>query len=271
MSDNYTTSTLEEIISPFDARDFVAKAVEKDFPESFELDELPVKNQGQVGSCVAHAASELVEYINRWQEGSYVKMSTGYIYGNREYEVNKLSGGYYARLAMKVLKHRGDCSYDSFPYNVEMPKAEELYNNRDTSIDEEAYKNRITSYYRLNDNNAVKATLLEKYPVICSIAWGSGSKYDRQDGMVHFSDKKDGGHCVLLVGWNEKGWIIQNSWGKTWGNKGRAIIPYDAPIKELWGVTDTYISTIKLISPNKFVQFIRKFVQFIRKLFKKVK
>ena len=148
-----------------------------------------------------------------------------------------------------------------------MPKAEELYNNRDTSIDEEAYKNRITSYYRLNDNNAVKATLLEKYPVICSIAWGSGSKYNKEDGMVHFSTKKDGGHCVLLVGWNEKGWIIQNSWGEDWGDKGTAILPYEYEIKEAWGLTLANQPKDNTIVKPKF-NFIRRVLQIIIEVIK---
>lgn len=254
---------LVNVISPADARDYVAKATAKDFPDEYELDELPVKNQKQVGSCVAFSASEMVEYVNRWQEGKYVQMSTGYIYGNREYETNKLSGGYYARLAMKVLKNRGDCSYESFPHNVKMPKAEELYLNRDKSIDEEAYKNRITTYYRINSRSAVKASLLEGYPIMCTLTWGSGTEYSKEDGMVHFSSKTDGGHCVIIVGWNDKGWIIQNSWGKNWGNKGRAIIPYNAPINELWGITDTFVNGITIKQPNAFVRFCRKVWYFI--------
>lgn len=262
MNEEYV-SPLVNVISPADARDYVAKATAKGFPDEYELDELPVKNQGKVGACVCFSASEMVEYVNRWQEGQYVQMSTGYIYGNREYETNKLSGGYYARLAMKVLKNRGDCSYASFPHNVKMPKAEELYLNRNKSIDDEAYKNRITSYYRINSASAVKASLLEGYPVMCTLTWGSGTKYSKSDGMVHFSDKTDGGHCVIIVGWNDKGWIIQNSWGKNWGNNGRAIIPYKSPINELWGMTDTFVNGLTIKQPNGFVRFCRRIWYFI--------
>ena len=261
------TTSLEDVLSPFDARDFKVTAVNKDFPDSFELDKLPVKNQGQVGSCVAHAASEIVEYINRWQEGEYVQMSTGYIYGNREYETNKLAGGYYARLAMKVLKNNGDCSQDLFPYNVKMPKAEELYLNRDKAIDEEAYKNRITSYFTLKTADSVKSVLMDGYPVLCSLVWGKGTKYNKEDKMVHFSDNTDGGHCVIIVGWDDQGWIIQNSWGKSWGNNGRAVISYNAPIKELWGCTDTIINGVKLVKPNKLVRLIRTLINILKNIF----
>lgn len=263
-----------KIFSPFDARDFKAETTltVDELPNEFELDNLPVKNQGDVGSCVAHATSELVEYINRRQEGSYVKMSTGYIYGNREYETTKLNGGYYTRLAMKVLKNRGDCSYDSFPYNIKMPAAEELYLARDKSIDDEAYRNRISSYFRITDDDTAKALLMDDMPIVCSLYWDSSVKYDK-NYLLSFpnSKKAKGGHCVLIVGWNENGWIIQNSWGRNWGKAGRATIPYNAPIKEMWGATDDIINgdDINFKKPGKFAKIIQSVINFFRALFKK--
>lgn len=37
----------------------------------------------------------------------------------------------------------------------------------------------------------------------------------------------DGGHAVTIVGYNEDGFIIKNSWGSGWGDRGYAIISYD--------------------------------------------
>ena len=36
-----------------------------------------------------------------------------------------------------------------------------------------------------------------------------------------------GGHAVTIVGYNDKGFIIKNSWGKNWGMNGYATISYD--------------------------------------------
>lgn len=37
----------------------------------------------------------------------------------------------------------------------------------------------------------------------------------------------DGGHAFALVGFNEDGFVVQNSWGIDWGNKGFSVIAYD--------------------------------------------
>ncbi len=36
-----------------------------------------------------------------------------------------------------------------------------------------------------------------------------------------------GGHAVTIIGYNDKGFIIKNSWGLDWGMKGYAVISYD--------------------------------------------
>lgn len=37
----------------------------------------------------------------------------------------------------------------------------------------------------------------------------------------------NGGHAVTIVGYNDEGFIIKNSWGRSWGDHGYAVISYD--------------------------------------------
>lgn len=39
--------------------------------------------------------------------------------------------------------------------------------------------------------------------------------------------KEAGGHAFALVGYNEQGFVVQNSWGKDWGSYGFALLPYE--------------------------------------------
>ena len=61
--------TTGAIFSPKDVRDYsVACAAAAEFPKEFELDMVRIKNQGAVGSCVAHSLSEVIEYFNSVQK-----------------------------------------------------------------------------------------------------------------------------------------------------------------------------------------------------------
>jgi C1A family cysteine protease len=51
-----------------------------------------------------------------------------------------------------------------------------------------------------------------------------------------------GGHAVNLVGYEQSGVYVMNQWGKEWGAKGFAIMPWDIYLKEL--MYGAYISGI---------------------------
>ena len=50
--------------------------------------------------------------------------------------------------------------------------------------------------------------------------------------------KLQGWHSITIVGWNEKGYIIRNSWGVGYGDKGYEVVPYEeeSSFKELWTI-----------------------------------
>lgn len=257
------------VFSSYDIRDYkLAVTKEVKLPDSFELQTVRVKNQEDVGSCVAFTLSEVVEYFNLIQEHKYVTMSTGYLYGNREALEEK--PGYSVRVGLKMVQKYGLPPYKMFPYNEEIPKAVELYNNRDKSIDTIAYSNRISTYFRIYDEKEIKYSLYTNGPVACALYWPDGVTVNT-DGILNFPEEKTkDGHCILIYGWNDKGWLIQNSWGNSWGNKGRAILPYNIPVREFWGITDTIVNTTKKKKINNtFAKIFNFIVNFLLRYVKK--
>lgn len=45
--------------------------------------------------------------------------------------------------------------------------------------------------------------------------------------VIQRKDRAESGHAVAIVGYTEEGFIIQNSWGDTWGKGGFALLPYE--------------------------------------------
>lgn len=242
--------TLGAIFSNFDIRDYKAKidkAITKNLGESYELPIVRVKNQGSVGSCCAHVLSSVVEYFNYIQHNIKTEMSVGYIYGNRTNTTHK-GKGMIVRDALKMLREYGTVTKESFPYNVEVPEAINKFNNCYNELHDEGVVSRISSYYRVKTENEIKSALKLKYPVVIAIEWYSDMKVINGILTTKYKRKR-GGHCMLLYGWNKKGWKVLNSWGRIWGVNGTCIIPYDMPIREAWAVVDNIKDGVVLKKP----------------------
>ena len=228
------------IKSPKDVRDYraVCAVASSSFPEEFELSMPEVKDQGSVGSCVAHSIATVVEYFSRKQGDDDRTMSTGYIYGNRLNSTHS-GAGMIIRHAIAETCVYGTVPNEFFPYNVEVPVAIQIFQNKAVELYPHSYPNRLTSYYRLNNDNDIKASLMQNGPVVFAMEWFSDIAVE--NGIITTNEvASDSHHCMVIYGWNKDGWKIQNSWGVDWANNGRAILPYNVSKNEVWGVVDTY-------------------------------
>ena len=96
----------------------------------------------------------------------------------------------------------------------------------------EAYK--ISSYFRCNSELDTKKCIMEYGSVIVS------ADIPVKGFLKRSISKKDytgvGGHAFILVGWDENGWIAQDSYSIFRPFFGRFHINYDYPINEFWGL-----------------------------------
>ena len=263
--------SLGAISSPIDVRDYVAcVSMDMNYPEEFELNNLPaVKNQGRVGSCVAHSLSSIIEYFNQTQEDSNEKMSTGFIYGNR-LNSNYKGAGMVVREALDCIRLYGTCPYSDFKENVEVPEAIEVFSKKAFQCSPKAIPNRITSYFKLTDENSIKASLLNNGPVVMVTKWYNNTKVINGVLRRDENTKSTGLHCMYIYGWNKDGWKISNSWGVLWGNAGRCIFPYEYVLTEAWGIIDTLSEHQKAKEFEKLTQQIEDFKEEKEKLLNEI-
>ena len=217
--------------SPYDVRDYQIVAG-KDFPETFELPKkVNIKNQWAKPTCVAHALSSLVEYHNLIETGKYRKFSTEFIYGTRDIGYY-IGDGMVIRDALKTVRKYGDCYYVDCPGNHNTADAMKNVNEKAEEYRDLAYPHRIGSYYRVRTPEEIKTALMNHGPVVVSMTCKKGA-YISNDIYRYPQNAKDSGvHCVLIVGWNENGWIVQNSWGILYAGDGYFTLPFDFEINE---------------------------------------
>jgi len=217
--------------SPNDIRDFRVSAPKSiELPVEFRLNHTTIKDQGDVNSCVAHTLSEMLEskYKNNY--------STGWIYGYRPTGYYQ-GEGMYPREALSTLLKKGAVLNKDFNVNIEMSAAKKKVDDNIDVLEIKAEDTKIESYARMSTINEIKTWLYTKnIPVPIAIA--TDNLVIDSNNIIQIPDVyPNSGHAILIIGWNETGFIIQNSWGTNWGDNGLAILPYEYKIREAWAVT----------------------------------
>lgn len=124
----------------------------------------------------------------------------------------------------------------------------------------DAQKTQGGSYYRvmhknvrdvhsaLNDVGIVYATLMvhdgwfDPGPVKVKVECvHKGRRRTQSLPVIQRRGHADGGHAVVFVGYTAQGFIVQNSWGKSWGERGFALLPYE---DYLLHATDVWVAQL---------------------------
>lgn len=183
-----------------------------------------VFDQGKIGSCTANALTSIFEYDKPHFKGSRL-----FLYYNERLYINEThkDEGAYLSDGIISLKSYGICEEIYHPY---------IISNVFKEPSKEAYEN-AKNYYVLetfnisNDINEIKSWLIKNEPIAIAIAVYSNFM-NSKTGLIELPNETDnfvGGHAVIICGFDDKNrrFILRNSWGVYWGDKGYFYLPYD--------------------------------------------
>lgn len=213
----------------------------------------PIENQGSLGSCTAHAGVGMIEYFERRAFGKHIDASRRFLYKvTRRLAGFKGDSGAFLRNTMGGIRLFGVPPEAYWPYDI-------------ATFDDEppafcyafAQNFQAVTYYRLDPAGtdpkallaSIKSHLASKLPSMFGFTVYQ-SIWSAKDGRIPFpgpGDKVAGGHAVVAVGYDDRleiphssgskktkgAFLIRNSWGTKWGDKGYGWLPYEYVTRSL--------------------------------------
>lgn len=190
----------------------------------------PIQDQGDLGSCTAHASVAVLEHNMIVQKQPVIPRSRLFAYYNaRSAEGGQgTDGGATLRDMVSGLNNFGICTEDVWPYDptqVLVRPTNDCFNG--------AVPNRIRLYARLNTLDDMLLCLAAGFPFIFGFSVYESFESDAvaTSGVVSLPSSMEemvGGHAVCAVGYDrtKQVFIVRNSWGLTWGQAGYFTIPF---------------------------------------------
>lgn len=200
-----------------------------------------ILNQGDEGACTGFGLASVVNYL-RWVQadcpGQFDSVSPRMLYNMaRRYDENSgdTNQGASCRSAITGWFNHGVCLDAHWPYRSFDPGPPHF------GYAQQAQQHTLGVFYRvqisaITDLQAALQTVGAVYascfvhegwahlPGVADLPQGHDDlPVIAFDGVV----RRDAGHAFALVGFNERGFVLQNSWGTAWGAHGFAVLSYE--------------------------------------------
>ena len=195
----------------------------------------PIYNQQRTNSCTAFASVKGILEIERRAAGLPApEMSAAYQYYNERIMegTTEKDTGSHMRMAAYVMMVKGALPEESMPFTEDNITKEPSY-----AQNKEADDYRVKEIHSLHGVDDIITSLDNGHPVMLGIpVWQSlGSFRTVVFGVVQMPSMEEmigrplGGHAICIVGYDpiSKYFIVRNSWGAKFGDKGYLYIPFD--------------------------------------------
>lgn len=193
---------------------------------------LPIEQQGALGACSTFALTSIYEYMLK-ACGTTLDLSALYVYYNvceKDEEGRPTDSGSNFYDVIQSLETDGVCAETLCPYSADhfdrlRPTPEAI---------EDAKRHLVVKAMNVDiTHEALTSALADGYPVAISLRLfdsfqpkAGGFIFRPSDDEIAGDDQ--GRHALVLVGYSEeeKVYIVRNSWGERFGDKGYCYIPF---------------------------------------------
>ena len=200
----------------------------------------PIKDQGQVGACTVFSVTSIFEYILKKNAQKNPDLSEAFVYYNvrkAENKVDEDTGSSYQDV-IRSIGTEGVCLEELHPYSKKINEEPSQ-----VAYDDAKHRRIVKALNVEIKEDSIKSAIQDGLPVAISLKVfesfsstvnsGQGSRV-RSNGFVTNPTKEElasenyGYHAMVIVGYSDehKYFVVRNSWGKAFGDKGYCYIPY---------------------------------------------
>lgn len=249
--------------SEFDPRDYKMQVTygALDLPESYNSNvKYNVHNQGTYNNCAAHALSSYIEILLR-KKGAFKEISFPWFYGDRNYTEHK-DEGLISRDLLKTAQKDGGLYLSDYSKIEEMKQAMYSFNKAFPSLKEKAQNMKLGNYYQCTTVQQVKEAIYKYgscmigtlvFKSFSNVATGKTLYMNEPIISDNSLEEMLGGHMMLAIGWIKDYFVVQNSWGEDFGDKGYFYMPFSLAtwnqrtgfplsVFEAWAIDGIYLN-----------------------------
>jgi len=229
-------------------------------PDKIDLTEWcsPIENQGNLGSCTAHAAAGTVEYFQRRAYKKHIDCSRLFIYKTTR-NLMGVTGdtGAWLRNTMGALVLCGVPPEKYWLYTDQQPDFDEEPSAFVYAVAENYEAIKYFCHDPLGQNispqqvlDRVMLFLVFGIPSMFGFFGFPSFNYGEKKGEIPYpcpNEQAQWGHAIVAVGYDNKkkiknqkcktettgALLIRNSWGVGWGDKGYGWLPYEYVLNKL--------------------------------------